>query len=57
MNEKLYDGQLVTVGDFSIQGKISKHQWDIFYDSIKDDPVKRDNAVSEFENHFAEKLE
>lgn len=30
INDKIYDGQLITLGDYSIQGKITRKQYDKF---------------------------
>ena len=30
INDKIYDGYLITLGDYSVQGKISQGHWDRF---------------------------
>ena len=33
INDKIYDGKLITLGDYSVQGKISQYVWDEFMKS------------------------
>ena len=37
INDKLFDSKLITLGDYSVMGKISKDQWDNFLSKMQTD--------------------
>ena len=57
INDKIYDGYLITLGDYSVQGKISQGHWDRFLDGQKSKGISEEFAVVHFEKILGEQIE
>lgn len=56
INDKIFDGQLITLGDYSVQGKISWEQYQKFKTEVlkgKND----DHTMKKFEKYFVQEIE
>lgn len=55
INEKIFDGQLITVGDYSIQGKITRDQYQKFLKDVNNG--NDENAIARFEHYLIKEIE
>ena len=54
INEKIFDGQLITVGDYTVQGKITGTQYKAFLQNAGDND---ENAIAGFEEQLTSEIE
>ena len=54
INDKIFDQKLITLGDYSVQGKITSHQWGNFMLRLNED--EKEKAVLQFEGYLKEEL-
>ena len=57
INDRIFDQQLITLGDYSVQGKIKREQWFAFKDTIKDDPDAQENIMVKFEEYLINEIQ
>ena len=57
INDKIFDGYLITLGDYSVQGKISQHHWNTFLAGMKTKGVKDEHYVVAFERILEEQIQ
>ena len=55
INDKIFDQKLITLGDYSVQGKITSHQWGNFMLRLNED--EKEKAVLQFEGYLKEELQ
>ena len=54
INEKIFDGQLITVGDYTVQGKITGKQYQKF---LQNAGQNDENATAAFEEQLTSEIE
>lgn len=58
INEKIFDGQLITLGDFSVQGQISSSIYKCFKEMLSSSGKDtEENTVRLFQKYFIEQIE
>ena len=58
INEKIFDGQLITLGDYSVQGKINSTMYYNFLAKLGEIGLdNKENTVRAFQKYFTEQIE